>query len=324
MALFKVEFTFSDEVLIDQKNILHSLNIGLLFCRRLKQRILFIVNPISGGKGKAGFPELLQNNLDHARFESTVWVWENGTDATARAELAVSEGYDAVAAVGGDGTVHAVARALVHTSVALVIIPMGSGNGLARYLKIPLNTKKAIQSIGNVEPRKMDMISFNGLLYSNVAGVGFDAHIGACFAKSTSRGLWGYVKSITQELFHYKSDTYSLNWENGTWSGKAFLISIANGAQWGNNAWIAPSASCFDGLMQVAILKPFSWYQVPGIALALFRKTADKSSYFNQFSCSELTLKREDHVVFHLDGEPLDGEETVQLNVLASAITLWH
>lgn len=293
-------------------------------CLPVKQRILFIVNPISGGKGKAGFPELLEQHLDHDRFGYEIWVWKTGSDATERARLAVEEGYDAVAAVGGDGTVHAVARALVQTKTALLIIPMGSGNGLARYLEIPLNPTKAIRSIGKQGSRPMDMISLNGLLYSNVAGVGFDAHIGACFAKSSSRGLWGYVKSIVRELFSYKSDTYSLRWEGGTWQGKAFLISLANGAQWGNNAWIAPQASCFDGIVHAAILKPFKWYQVPGILMALLLKKADKSSAFDYIACAELTLQRELHEAVHLDGEPLDEAKLIQLAVVKSAITIWH
>ncbi len=293
-------------------------------CPPVKQRILFIVNPISGGKAKADFPQLLQKHLDHTRFDHEVWVWKTGSDATERAKLALEQGFDAIAAVGGDGTVHAVARALVGSQTPLLIIPMGSGNGLARYLQIPLKPIKAIQSIGERGIRQMDLLSLNGMLCSNVAGVGFDAHIGACFAKSSSRGLWGYIKSIVNELFRYKSDTYSLTWEGGSWEGKAFLISLANGAQWGNNAWIAPQASCFDGILEVAILKPFAWYQVPGIVAALMLKQAHKSKAFHFISCRSLSLKRENHLAVHLDGEPLQAEPRIQVQVEAAAIALWH
>lgn len=112
-----------------------------------KMRIAFIVNPISGTNKKDGVIDQINNIMDHDRYEVNIFSTEYAGHASEIVNDCVHEDYDICVAVGGDGTVNEVARALVHTNTALGIVPCGSGNGLARHLCIPMDTKKAIQTL---------------------------------------------------------------------------------------------------------------------------------------------------------------------------------
>jgi len=127
--------------------------------------------------------------------------------------------------VGGDGTVNEIGSALINTNKTLAIIPIGSGNGLARDLNIPLSVKKSTFNINNQNSRKIDTIKVNKKDCLNIAGVGFDAHIGDKFQNSKKRGFVSYVKLVLKEYFNYKPATFILDIEGNKIEQKAFLIS---------------------------------------------------------------------------------------------------
>src|SRR5690606_19611845 len=104
-----------------------------------KSNIIFIINPISGGKKKSNLPSLIDKYLDKDKYEPIYAFTAYPGHASELAEEAEKENYDIIVAVGGDGTINEVASKLVHSEKVLAIIPFGSGNGLARFLNIPLN-----------------------------------------------------------------------------------------------------------------------------------------------------------------------------------------
>jgi diacylglycerol kinase family enzyme len=112
----------------------------------MKKKIAFVINPISGTGSKNSIPDLIHSDLDTTLFEPQILFTESRFHGRDLANGFAEAGYYAVVAVGGDGTVNEVARSLIHTDTALGIIPIGSGNGLARHLNIPLNIKKAIET----------------------------------------------------------------------------------------------------------------------------------------------------------------------------------
>ena len=103
----------------------------------MKKSVRFIVNPISGTRGKEAIIRLIPQYLSDERFQYEIVYTERSGHAAQLAQEAAEAGVDIVVAVGGDGTVNEVARSLVHTQTALAIVPCGSGNGLARHLFIP-------------------------------------------------------------------------------------------------------------------------------------------------------------------------------------------
>ena len=113
----------------------------------MKKKIVFIMNPISGNSSKAGIPELIEKMIDKNKFDYQLKLTEYAGHASEIASQCKIDGIDVVVAVGGDGTVNEVGKAITNSDTALGVIPCGSGNGLARHLMLPMNIKKAIEIV---------------------------------------------------------------------------------------------------------------------------------------------------------------------------------
>jgi diacylglycerol kinase (ATP) len=269
----------------------------------LKKRILFIINPISGGRKKNRFSRLVQSNLDAVRFDYECVYSEYVGHATALAKAALKEGVDIIAAVGGDGTINEIASVIEGTNAVLAIIPLGSGNGLARFLNIPLNTVAAIKSLNEATVQRIDSAVLNGRKFFNMAGIGFDAHISAHFAKNRTRGFAGYIKTTLKEISVYKAQVYQIEVDGRVLDRKAFMISLANSSQFGNNAYVSPMASVKDGLLDLCIIRPFPIYYFPVIVYHMFNKTSNKSRYVEIIPGKQMRIRRGAEGPVHLDGE---------------------
>ncbi len=271
----------------------------------MKKKIVFIMNPISGTGSKASIPQLIDSTLDKNLFDYEIKTTEHAGHASEIASEAKDKGIDIVVAVGGDGTVNEVARAIVHSGTALGILPCGSGNGLARHLMLPMNLKKSIEIINQCEIHDLDYGVINGYPFFCTCGMGFDAFVSMKFAESGKRGPISYVENVLREGLKYKPETYTLEDETGTKQYKAFLISCANASQYGNNAYIAPQASMRDGLMDVIIMEPFDVIEAPQVSFDMFNKTLDKHSKIKTFRCKKLRISRTSPGVIHYDGDPV-------------------
>ncbi len=280
-----------------------------------KKRILFIINPISGTTKKAGIADKIAAYLDHDRFEDTLRYTERAGHATEIAAEAARDGFDVVVAVGGDGTVNEVGRALVHTSTALGIIPLGSGNGLARHLFIPLDVRKSLELINQCVVKPLDYGVINDHPFFCTCGMGFDAFVSQKFAEDGRRGAITYVQKVLEEGLKYKPETYEICAEGAARSYKAFLISCANASQYGNNAYIAPQASMSDGQMDVIIMEPFDLLDAPQIAIDMFGKTLDKSSKIRTLQTPHLRIRRSGPGVIHYDGDPVMAGADIDVRI---------
>ena len=269
-----------------------------------KTEIVFIINPISGTHSKDEIPAIIEKRLDKEKFDYELCFTEYAGHA---AEIAggCAGKKDAVVAVGGDGTVNEVARSLVHTSTALGIIPCGSGNGRARHLCLPMETKKAIDIINACKIEEFDYGVINGLPFFCTCGMGFDAFISLKFAEAGKRGPITYVENVLKEGLKYKPETYEVEDDTGTHRHKAFLIACANASQYGNNAYIAPGATMKDGEMDVIIMEPFDALEAPQIAADLFMKTLANNSRIKTFRTQRLHIHRKSPGAIHYDGDPI-------------------
>lgn len=271
----------------------------------MKKKIVFIMNPISGTASKATIPQLIDNTLDKTLFDYEIRTTERAGHASEIATEAKDNHVDIVVAVGGDGTVNEVARAIAHSETALGILPCGSGNGLARHLMLPMNLKKSIDVINRCEIHDLDYGVINDYPFFCTCGMGFDAFVSMKFAESGKRGPISYAENVLREGLKYKPETYTLEDETGTKQYKAFLISCANASQYGNNAYIAPQASMRDGLMDVIIMEPFDVIEAPQVSFDMFNKTLDKHSKIKTFRCKKLHISRKSPGVIHYDGDPV-------------------
>ena len=168
--------------------------IGAMDKKGKKQTILFLVNPKSGVSSKRRVPQMVEQYIDRSRYDVTVCYTRYVGHAYELAKDAVERGIDVVVAVGGDGTVNEVGRALVHTGTAMGVVPCGSGNGFARHLGIPIGVKKALEFINAAEPVDVDYGKINGHPFFCSCGMGFDAVVSNDFAKGKSRGMLNYIR----------------------------------------------------------------------------------------------------------------------------------
>jgi len=285
-----------------------------------KKGILVIINPISGTSFKHNIPKLTRTILDADKFNVNIKLTEYAGHATLLAKNAIEENYSYVIAVGGDGTINEVASALIQSPVALGIIPIGSGNGLARHLNIPLNVRKALHLINEENVECIDYCEANGHLFFTTCGVGFDARVSYEFAKGKLRGGINYLRSMMIEYLSYKPETYEIFIDGESRKEKAFLIACANASQYGNNAFIAPQANLKDGKMNIAILKPFTPLDIAPIAVQLFSKKIDKNSKIEIIETERVTILREKSGEIHLDGEPMMMDSTIHVRTIPAGL----
>lgn len=281
-----------------------------------KKDIEFIINPIAGTRSKLILEDLILQHLDLNIFNCSISYTKARGHAQELASLAVQKGVDYVVAVGGDGTVNEVARALIHEKSTLGIVPVGSGNGLARHLGIPLSPTLAIEKLNKQKQILIDAGMANGRPFFCTAGIGFDAHIGRKFAMSTTRGFNTYVRTVLQEFLQYKSHTYSIRVDQDPAINiEAFSITFANAAQFGNNAYISPEADISDGKLDLCLIKKYPKRVGLHLGMRLFNKTIHKSRYMTIRKIESAVVNCSDADCFHLDGEflLLDGELKLEI-----------
>ena len=287
-----------------------------------KKRMIFIVNPISGTQGKKAILKWIDERLDRTLYEYEVVKTEYAGHATEIAANAVKDGIDIVVAIGGDGTINETARSLIHTDTALGIVPCGSGNGLARHLRIPMDPKAAIDILNENYQIQMDYGKINNIPFFCTCGVGFDAFVSLKFADSGKRGLLTYLENTFHESLTYQPETYEIENEEGTVKHKAFLIACGNASQYGNNAYITPQASLTDGLMDVTILEPFTVLDVPSLSFQLFNKTIDQNSRIKTMRAKKIKIHRNKSGVFHYDGDPIMGNEDLEVEIVPHGLNV--
>lgn len=285
-----------------------------------REDIIFIVNPISGTQDKQAILEYIESNINRNIFNPKIIKTEYAGHAYDIAVKAVEDKVSYVVAIGGDGTINEVGRALIHSDTALGIIPCGSGNGLARHLHIPMNYQKAVDVINNANVRSIDYGKIAGHPFFCTCGVGFDAFVSLKFASSKRRGLATYLENTLLEALHYQPETYEIENSEGTVRYKAFLIACGNASQYGNNAYIAPQASLSDGMMDITVLEPFTVLDVASLSFQLFTKTIDMNSRIKTMKDKKITIHRASEGVFHFDGDPMMGPKDLVVEIIPSSL----
>lgn len=284
------------------------------------KNIAFIVNPVSGTKTKNRITKLIRELLNKELFSPTVVTTEYAGHATQLGQQFALEGYYAVIAVGGDGTINEVGKGLCGTNTALGIIPNGSGNGFARHLEISTRMNRAVEMLNNSEVISVDYCTVNDIPFFSTFGVGFDALVAQDFS-NTSRGLKGYIESILKDIFQYKPEQYHLQGEGIDLTTSAFLINFANASQWGYDACIAPKASLQDGWMDVAIVSEFPLIKAPELAWQLFTKSIDENHYMHTIRAKEIMLERENESSpVHIDGTPTQMAKDLHIKIVEDGL----
>ena len=278
-------------------------------------KVLFLVNPKSGKKKTYDVAELIRARCGGWTYE--LQASQRKEDLDGLLDQAAANGFDVAYAVGGDGTVHEVAKRLVGKPLALGILPTGSGNGFARHLGLPIEPGASLDACQTGSLVTIDTGEVNGIPFLGVMGIGFDAEVAHRFANSTTRGLRTYVIEGLRAFRSYRAEEYELTVDGVTVRRKAFVIAVSNSSQYGNDARIAPDASLQDGLLDVVIIDDkVSIFGALELVVRLFRGTIQFSRNVEVIQGRTITIRRANEGPVHLDGEPfvMPAELRIRVN----------
>jgi YegS/Rv2252/BmrU family lipid kinase len=282
-------------------------------------KALFLVNERSGRKRDFDVSDVIRRT---APFAHELVPCARKEDVDAIIDRAEAEEFDVVFAVGGDGTVHETAKRLIGRKPALGILPIGSGNGFARHVGLPVDPALALASVRGGRIVTIDTAEVNGHPFLGVMGIGFDAVVADRFASSHVRGLQTYVKEGLRAFAQFHAEEYEITCAGETKREKAFVIAIANASQYGNNARIAPLASLQDGLLDVVIVHDLELLTAPVLLARLFQGTLHRANAVSMTQCTDVHIRRPAAGPAHLDGEPFALPAEITVRVVPESLRL--
>jgi diacylglycerol kinase (ATP) len=289
--------------------------------------VAIIINPVSGGARPDTVRARVQLALEVVEAHGDrpeVFVSEQIGHARELAKSAAARGMRLVLAWGGDGTINEVASALAFDEVPLGIVPAGSGNGLARELGVSPRPQQAIAEALRAEPRAIDVGEIDGRLFVNVAGIGVDAYVASQFnaAGNRRRGLLGYAVITARALTTYVPRRYRITSERDQVEVRAVLVTIANSAQFGNGARIAPGARIDDGLLDLVVIAERSRWATLRQVPRLFNGTIERIRGCTRSRIRGVTIEADEPMTFHVDGEPIHGGTRLRARVHPAALRI--
>ncbi|WP_299985752.1 diacylglycerol kinase family protein [uncultured Pontibacter sp.] len=274
------------------------------------RNLLFVINPIAGDIDKSELEEEIRTTCAEHQLNCTIYRTTGAGDQDHVKKQIELHHFDAVFAVGGDGTVSLVGALLIGSKTPLGIIPLGSGNGLSKDLGIPQDTEEALQLIHEHVVRNIDTIDLNGQPSIHLSDLGFNALVVKRFCEGDKRGPGAYAWIALQEYMNYEPKFYRIETDTENFEGEAFMVTIANANAFGSNAAINPSGILNDGRFEICLIEPFPKAAAPALLFRMYTDNIDGSVYTRRISCHKATVYNVDHEVVHIDGEPAElGEE---------------
>ncbi|HEX5109757.1 MAG TPA: diacylglycerol kinase family protein [Vicinamibacterales bacterium] len=289
-------------------------------------RAAIIVNPIAGTGGR---PELARRRIAEAESalrsrnrDGPVLVTQQAGHGSLLAREAIAAGASLVIAWGGDGTINEVASELVFRDVSFAVIPSGSGNGLARELKIPCDVQRAFEIAFGATERVIDAGEIEGRLFFNVAGVGLDAEVAHEFAATglVRRGFRRYIEIAMRRLLSFKASEYRIVCDGVAAENRALVVAIANGRQYGNGAIIAPAARIDDGKLEVIVIGERSVLTALAQIPMLFTGRIARVPGITMTAAREVRIESASRMTYHADGEPCQAGRSIAARIRPRAL----
>ncbi|MFK7755720.1 MAG: diacylglycerol kinase family protein [Flavobacteriales bacterium] len=280
-----------------------------------KKKLIFIINPISGTVKGKDLKGVIYDEFHSDEFDIDIFHTTHPGHASELAKSAKDLNANIVA-VGGDGTINEVGKELLNSdSATMGIIPMGSGNGLARSLGIPLEVRAALQRLKTGTARLIDTCCFNQTPFFCTAGVAFDALVAKDFDELPTRGIKTYFQASYRQFVKYKPITITAKINGETITQKPFMLTVANAQQYGYGVKINPSSSLSDGVMEVISVEEMNLAGFAEFTLRLFLGTVPNFKHSKVIQTSEPINITTESTIAHLDGEPIEFNGTAVIRI---------
>ncbi len=284
------------------------------------EQICVIHNPAAGTRRDIDLAGLASS----AGRRFPIWRTEGPGEAEKMAARAAEQGYRIVVAAGGDGTVNEVARGLLGSGSALAIIPLGSGNGLARHLGIPQDPVLALGGIGGGGFSRMDVGRINGRSFLCAAGIGFDAHVSRHFANAARRGFGAYLRTVLTRYAGYRPTQLTASIDGLEIASSCYLMAFANASQYGNDTFIAPHADISDGALDICLIDRLPLWRAARVGWALMAGSMKRWEAGTFHTATAISVRCREALEFHVDGDYAGTSDhfEVSLSPLALEVAL--
>lgn len=283
-------------------------------------KILFVLNPVSGGKKKIDWETAIRNYFKNLPHVIEIYILTGKDDTGSLNHWIEKLQVTRIVAVGGDGTVSLIAKQLYGTDLIMGILPAGSANGMAKELAIPETPDEALDIIINGKVKCCDLIKINNEQISlHLSDFGLNARLIKYFDESRLRGMWGYARMVFKVLWRKKLMTAHIEADNINLHTNAYMIVIANASKYGTGAVINPEGNLGDGLFEIIILRKFPVLELFKMLLS-YKKFNPKEVEIFQTKNATITLRRKTH--FQVDGEYKGRIDKVVAEIIPSQLYL--
>lgn len=281
-------------------------------------KVLFIINPVSGGKEKHDWETAIRDYFKDKPHSTEFYLLTGKDDKRSVMHHIDTIKPDRVVAVGGDGTVKMVAGLLKETPVVLGILPAGSANGMATELGLPANMEEALDVIIHGQVKKIDVLRINEeQICIHLCDVGLNAMLVKYFEQSKKRGMWGYGKAVFRVLWQKQKMRVSIQTESAKYQRKAYMVVMANARKYGTGANINPDGDIADGRFEIVILRKLN---VLEILKAIFTDRSFHPRRIEVISATNAEMRIHRKAYFQVDGEFEGKTAMVKARVLPGVL----
>lgn len=284
------------------------------------QKILFVVNPVSGGKEKQDWEASIRKFFNELPHCIEIFLLTGNNDSSSIKHHIERIRPQKVVAVGGDGTVKLVAEIIAKKEIVLGILPAGSANGMAKELNIPLTKEEALNVIVSGKEECIDVIQINQEeICIHLSDLGLNAMLVKYFEESSKRGMWSYTKGIFKMLWNKQKIHATIRIDDGEIHRKAFMIVLANASKYGTGAIINPEGKLNDGRFEVVVVRRLNFWELLKLLVSHKPFDADKVEIFSTTKLELKTLKKS---YFQVDGEYRGRTKNIKAEVIQQCLKI--
>ncbi|MFN2457873.1 MAG: diacylglycerol kinase family protein [Chitinophagaceae bacterium] len=283
-------------------------------------KLLFIINPISGGKEKTDWETQIREYFKESPHAMDFYLLTGNSDSASIEHHINSVNPDRVVAVGGDGTVKMLAGFLKEKNTSLGIIPAGSANGMAKELGIPQDVNIALDVAVNGEEKAIDLIKINNDHFCiHLSDIGLNAMLVKYFEQSKKRGMWNYTKGFVKTLIVKQKMYVTIKTDTEVYKRKAYMVALANATKYGTGATINPTGDIADGLFEVVVVRKVNLLEV-------FKGVVTHKEFhpnrIEVFQTKTLELNTLEKTYFQVDGEYLGKIKKLTAEIIPNCLKI--
>lgn len=287
-------------------------------------KLLFAVNPISGGVDKEPFLKQACQICEKYGIEYQIFRTTGKDDKENLLKEVANFEPDKVASCGGDGTTLFTGEVLLGTDVPMGIIPLGSANGMATELFVPNDPIAALKDMimSNVV-RDLDLLLVNDKHFCvHIGDVGINANLVEAYDKDPKRGMATYAKYFLKELQKLNYFNYKITSNGESYEGKSLMLAICNARKFGTGVPLNLDGNPFDGKFELISINKMNEKVLIKAGLSSFNESFYNSGEVDQYSLTEADIEFESPQLLQLDGEVIGKLDRVNIKLNPQPIKL--